>query len=122
MDNLFFLDYCKFLNPCYRDISRKEVILNETPYVYGPSREKGLVCLGCLKPVKTFSPCPSCSLPLCSPSCGARTNHEPECRFLSRRRLRTSPENENLQRIMDLVLPIRYLLKTKYSEQKSYIR
>jgi len=67
-----------------RNIKRGELVLWEPTYVTGPSREPGLVCLGCLKSLtgSTVFPCLQCRLPLCSATCPATSNHQVECRVL----------------------------------------
>lgn len=64
-----------------RDISPLELILVDSPAVYGPNHDSPAVCLECLSRVDGSFLCPDCQLPLCGKGClQKRVYHAPECK------------------------------------------
>ncbi len=88
-----------------RDLSPLDVVMEDSPAVYGPEHDTVPVCLECLNRYVYFfilyknyflanlaTPsrvdgsylCPSCGLPLCGEACFlSRRNHRPECEVFS---------------------------------------
>ena len=86
----------------------------------GPSREKGLVCVGCLKPLKKPVPCSSCYIPLCEQTCESDTNHKLECEYFKERRIHLEDLDgyrDTLQTVLDVILPLRYMLKSQFLQR-----
>ncbi|XP_023333178.1 protein msta isoform X2 [Eurytemora carolleeae] len=101
-----------------RNIKKKELILTEPPFVTGPSLGRGLVCAECLKSIKISVPCFSCNIPLCNQSCGDKANHRLECQYFQNPLLQGAlGESDNAQTVLDIILPLRYLLKSEYLQQ-----
>ena len=84
----------------------------------GPSLGRGLVCAECLKSIKISVPCFSCNIPLCNQSCGDKSNHRLECHYFQNPILQgVLGESDNAQTVLDIILPLRYLLKSEYLKQ-----
>jgi hypothetical protein len=100
----------------FRPIQRKEVILTELPHVAGPSRERHHpVCVECLVDLTTGSDVRACvcGLPLCArQGCsGNGPNHRAECDLLQRVQPGGLTDGDNLQRLLDDLLPLRKIIR-----------
>eukprot|EP00095_Tigriopus_kingsejongensis_P008846 snap_masked-scaffold15_size728074-processed-gene-2.0 protein:Tk08846 transcript:snap_masked-scaffold15_size728074-processed-gene-2.0-mRNA-1 annotation:"protein isoform a" len=67
-----------------RDIQPLELILEDSPAVFGPNHDTEPICLECLVPVDGSFLCPICGLPLCGEKCFQAAKYHPaECGLLS---------------------------------------
>lgn len=66
-----------------RDIKAGDVVLKESPLIWGPSQITVPVCLGCGKAVtaENSRPCSKCGWPVCSEKCEVSLDHWPECHY-----------------------------------------
>ncbi|XP_044258666.1 SET domain-containing protein SmydA-8-like [Tribolium madens] len=68
-----------------RLIKSGEVILTETPFVYGPKSGSPVLCLGCFECVDSKTYCTKCSWPVCGPECEALSSHKDnECEIFAK--------------------------------------
>ena len=52
-----------------REIQPLELIMADTPFIIGPSRQQQIVCVECLTPVDGRIRCKDCNYPICRPEC-----------------------------------------------------
>jgi len=74
-----------------RDLKPLDLILSDTPVVVGPSRQRLLVCVECLKVVDGSTRCKDCNFPLCRDECpseNGKWHAKYECPFLSEKGFR----------------------------------
>ncbi|KAJ8915049.1 hypothetical protein NQ315_016024 [Exocentrus adspersus] len=78
-----------------KDIKPGEVVLQESPLIWGPAQVTVPVCLGCGNAVteKNSRPCNKCGWPVCSETCEKAPGHIPECRYTVLRGDRVSLKN-----------------------------
>lgn len=67
-----------------RNMKTGEIVIKESPLLWGPSQVTGPVCLSCLKNISESDsePCDRCGWPLClEPACKHAAQHRPECQW-----------------------------------------
>ncbi|XP_037931135.1 SET domain-containing protein SmydA-8 [Teleopsis dalmanni] len=114
-----------------RNIKPGEIILRESPLIYGPKISCAPTCLGCHKllpdpkpPQKNYYKCSKCTWPLCSKACEISPNHVDECQLMSARKfeskLNYNSANLNSTTMVPaycIIMPLRcILLKNKSAE------
>ncbi|XP_013119232.1 SET domain-containing protein SmydA-8 [Stomoxys calcitrans] len=103
-----------------RDIKCGEIILRESPLIYGPKVASAPLCLGCHRTLSTpvggsnFYKCRKCSWPLCGPDCEHSQHHLHECQLMASRNFRAkidySGQVGKKESAYCVILPLRCLL------------
>uniref|UniRef100_A0A1B6FV33 MYND-type domain-containing protein n=2 Tax=Cuerna arida TaxID=1464854 RepID=A0A1B6FV33_9HEMI len=106
-----------------RNIAAGEVVLKETPLVYGPKISCYPQCLGCHRQLKGTSPdeetpksfyhCKKCDWPLCAPRCENSLAHKKECELMTKQKHKSVivyQEPPQKEAAYCAILPLRCLL------------
>ncbi|CAG9858601.1 unnamed protein product [Phyllotreta striolata] len=96
-----------------KDLKASDVILTETPFVYGPKSDSPVVCLGCYNFLETLNVCSKCSWPVCNSECESQSTHKDfECETFSKAGVKFQIVDDlsevNLQ--YECITPLRLLL------------
>lgn len=106
-----------------RNISAGEVILKESPIVFGPKLASYPLCLGCHRRLKGSSPddetpksfyyCKKCNWPMCAPRCERNPVHQKECQLMAKQKHKSTilyREDPQKEAAYCAILPLRCLL------------
>jgi len=97
-----------------RNIKRGEVIVEESPAVWGPkATNRGASCLECASPITDLSRvifCPECNLHFCSTACSKSPAHIRECKAMKSLNISTTITMDNLSKLTLVILVLRCIL------------
>ncbi|XP_005177231.2 SET domain-containing protein SmydA-8 [Musca domestica] len=106
-----------------RDIKPGEIILRESPLIYGPKVACSPLCLGCHRTLPTpvgnnYYKCSKCGWPMCGTDCELSEHHVNECQLMESRKFRAkidySVQTGRKESAYCVILPLRcLLLKTR---------
>nr|XP_966477.1 PREDICTED: protein msta, isoform B [Tribolium castaneum] len=96
-----------------RLIKSGEIILTETPFVYGPKPGSPVLCLGCFECVDSKTACSKCSWPVCGPECEFLSSHKDnECEIFAKNRVKFNDVDDPYDVCLQYegITPLRMLL------------
>jgi len=102
-----------------RDIKEGEIILQESPLVFGPAQQTAPVCLACYVPVDGSYKCPRSGWPLCGPTCARSVQKNPEVLVPAQCEAQFEVEDYNkFSYLYECIIVLRALLLQKQSPSK----
>ncbi|EAT46912.1 AAEL001936-PA [Aedes aegypti] len=96
-----------------KDIKAGDVVLKESPLVYGPAQITNPVCVGCLQGLteNQFLECERCGWPVCKRECQDHPSHKAECKFTIARGSKMQLRHfYNPHPVYQCLIPLRCLL------------
>ncbi|XP_055373089.1 SET domain-containing protein SmydA-8 [Condylostylus longicornis] len=105
-----------------KDIKQGDVILRESPLIYGPKITSYPMCLGCHKilPIplnlNDFYKCSKCTWPLCGPQCEKSPQHIEECKVMHEKKFIstiTASKTPKKESAYCTILPLRCIMMKK---------
>ncbi|XP_055531487.1 SET domain-containing protein SmydA-8 [Wyeomyia smithii] len=104
-----------------KDIKAGEIVLKESPLVYGPAQVTAPVCVGCLQGLveNQFLECERCGWPVCQRKCQDHPSHQAECKFTIARGSKMSLQHFYVPHpVYQCVTPLRCLLLAETAPAK----
>jgi len=110
-----------------KDIPAGQVVLTETPVVFGPKQSSELVCVQCCGVLPEMKGCDTCGLPLCfncsdkGEDLSSNSGHKSECLLFSQNQIKFSFQSpDDAAKVYSLLTVLKLLMKGTLDQFESH--